>query len=326
MIQKTYCTSSIFDEICNPNSNIDEYKTLFKILFEYSNIHLDISSELLKEKIDSEENYLFLAKREDGSTLESSEEFINNIKDQTFSDYPTEMFILDNIDSNFSAKIRNEIGTFIIAKDEINIIKKFNTSLGFKFKKENRSHKDWKEILNSKTLTPCNSAIIIDGYLLRKNKREYLKENLYIIIENIIPRNLNIDFQLSLVINNGNGDLTQEDAKRIIEDIEKSYQIKVEIIAHTNTRIHERALLTNHHRLYSDKGFCILLNDRVASSNETNGTSNWLYNNIENQIGTTEKENHYDYVSLIKKERGSIYGKNTETRFIAGNVNNRLLK
>lgn len=293
MSQKIYCSFSIFEDIFNKEDV--EYSILLKILIEYSNIYLDISNDKIEE-IMRNLPYQNLIRRAN-LTLSSDEDLLNNIKDADFSKYTTDMFLLDNVDSRFTKQIRNEYGVFVLSYDEIKHIHEYNTSFRFWFLKNNKGTNNWSDALSKKTITPCSAAIISDNYLFKRKK--YYKENLYTIISKLVCKKLKTDFHLTL-ISKINHSFKKGVAESLIIEIEKKFKnVKVGIITHTNPKIHERVILTNHHYLYSDKGFNIILDNNIKE--QTKGSINWVYSNIKNELGVIYKEEHSEYLDIFKK-------------------------
>src|SRR5690606_21016021 len=115
-------------------------------------------------------------------------------------------------------------------------------------------------------------------------------ENLYPIMESIIPKGLKISFKLTIVVQNKNGRFTPRNILEKIKKIEKNLKkrtkidVQVGVVTLTDTKIfHERVLLTNYHDIYSDKGFSIFKNGRMREY--TKGDRNGVFLNINNYEG-----------------------------------------
>ena len=125
--------------------------------------------------------------------------------------------------------------------------------------------RDWSFLSPYKL--PCNSLILTDNYLF-SNDETY--ENIYSILKALMPSNLEIDFDLTII---------GYDAKKSYKSIEEqsikimtklktdySYNINLTIIREDH---HGRYIHTNNTRFFVEKGFGLFKYNRIKPSDET---------------------------------------------------------
>ena len=193
-------------------------------------------------------------------------------------------------------KLRNEYGILAL-KLEDDFLEKQNLHFGYSIGPHKDSLKCWSDIFKVKTLNPINSAILIDNFLWSNlsNYKQENEDNIYPILENLIPHNLEVPFHLIIVIQNKDGHINKEKAKEIIKKMNKRIVrengLLISIITQTDTKtFHERLILTNYHYVYSHKGFVTFNRGRVK--NETNGFRDWVFKDINNYMGEINKHKH----------------------------------
>ncbi len=321
---RVFCELENLEEIlkCEKGSH-----TLFNIIHKFCDVKLDLhSDELLKLK---DENPFFkkLFKR-NHATLESDKESYESLRKNEYQNFLNDILIL-NLDEEGTKNIRDSYGILAINTEE-SFLENQEYNFGYSIGVDETSIKKcWSKLFQDKPIIPINSAIIIDNFLwndIRKYKEEN-DENIYPILNSIIPKTLEVPFHLMIVLQSKDGRLTKEKAKEIIEDIKKKIDCKsgleISIVTQTNTKkFHERAMLTNYHYIYSHKGFVAFANRRIK--NETNGDRNWVFKDINNYVGEIRKHNHLSY---SKKVLEQLHDNNPGTNVIfnVGNTNNSIL-
>lgn len=335
-IQTVYCSNSIFSEVIENYKTSSTYEKLFAILENYSDIVLDVDTDELNELKEDNPFYNYFIKRDVGDFV-PYKVFFQNITDEDFTIYPNDVFLIDNDALNTQA-IREKQGCLILNREEIGMIEDLHKPFGFDFKvpiaglDRKNLYNSWEEMLKNVCLNPISAIVLTDSFIY-KNKGDFDKyktENLYSIIKNIIPKDLETDLQILIVIDNSESVISKDKADEVIEDLsvfikaEIGIDSKVGIVTHLkNKAIHERAILTNHHYFYSDKGFNIWLDSNPKY--ETKGKIEWLYHSVSENSGTIRKVNHFDYLKVIRKQRDDNNQTESPIGFNAGDVNNRLL-
>jgi len=331
--QVVYCRSNIFEEVSNSKDKIVSHGIIHSIMDSYSDVFVDLSTEEFKQKIENDIIYKRFLKREN-AVFDTLKTFFDYLSEEDFSTFPTEIFLL-NDDELDTKLIRETIGCFVYSKNEFDSLLMMDTKLGFTFPLPPNvpNFLSWKMIFENKSIEPLNSAILIDNFLY-KNKGEYddfKKENLFEIINSIINPLLKCSFHLTVVIDNSRAIIDREGAEVIITELiefikaEKRINLELGIITHClNPEIHERALITNHHFLRSEKGFNVFINEKIVKFSR--GEFVWVYNAINNSIGTITKDAQVGYLKAVKYQLEKNKTSIDHSNFNAGFINNRLFQ
>lgn len=112
---------------------------------------------------------------------------------------------------------------------------------------------------------PCNSLILTDNYL---NSSEETYENIFSILTTLMPLNLEITFDLTIIGDKNNFKSIKEQYDQIIIKLKNvfSYEINLTIIRENH---HMRSIQTNYTRIWSDQGFVLFKNNRIINGKET---------------------------------------------------------
>jgi hypothetical protein len=322
--QKAYCSQNEFNELFLTDVNND---ILEKIITDFCDIYMDIEeAEII---VLSSENPIFkrLLKRDSGTIISAINEF-ESIRSNSFFPFLNDILIL-NKEANTEA-IRNDYGILAIKTNDVDYLESLDYHFGFSFNEESKFH-SWEAVFKN-PIHPINSAILIDNFLWGKleNFNEDNVENFYVIFEKLIPKTLKVPFYLSIIISNKDNRLNPKNAQEKINKVSSNLKkitgidIEISITTQTNTDVfHERVILTNHHYIYSHKGFTVFKNNKVI--NQTNGDRNWVYKDIKNYEGEIKKHFHYKLIRNIIKQIDFNNKTSTNTIFNLGNTNNPLL-
>ncbi|MEP6262741.1 MAG: hypothetical protein ABJ092_14290 [Gillisia sp.] len=323
-MQKVYCEQSLVDLLL-----LEEDNTIYKIIEKFYDVVTDLETEEILELIKDNPVIKHFIKRDSGSLYGDSSAFAK-INDQNYTPFLNDILILpDDIDVK---SIRSEYGILALhLEDSFPDEQDFHFGYSL-FADEDCPFKNWESIFSTRSLLPVNSAVLIDNFLW-KDFFDFSRENgenLYPIMESIIPKELKIPFKLTIVVQNKNGRFTPRNIPEKIKKIEKNLKIRtkvdvqVGVVTQTDTKIfHERVLLTNYHYIYSDKGFSIFKNGRITEY--TKGDRNWVFLNIHNYKGEIRKHQHKKNINYLKRAIKDIERSNTEIIFTAGNLDNPLL-
>lgn len=185
----------------------------------------------------------------------------------------------------------------------------------------------WKEVFDAVKISPINSAVIIDNYILHKFERR--EASLYNIIQSIVPSGLSIPFHLTVFINNENGKLKKEQMEQVVKEIHElklGSILKVSLIAHTEKdSTHDRNILTNYHLVTSGKGFGVI--DSRGVKENAQGEIRSTFHNIDflpslNSI----KHQHSHLLNWIKDIYIDKRGMDAVYAFVVGDdFRNRLI-
>ena len=348
-IQTTFCTLPFLEEVIKCRKKSRPHNVAYKILYNLSDIKLDIDSEELRKRIlDKEQNpiYNILSKRE-GKEFESSVNWRNTIN---FSDVRDELFFIStNYIPDYKA-LRNQNGALIIANDaNLHELTRLNDKQGkiFLIPKDKKSIKEdekirveelegiyqdsWDKVLNTYPMTPTNSLIISDNYL-GENLIKSKKRGLLDIIKTVLPKDLNIPFDIVIftTVENENT-FPRQKAVDLITEIKHLFpneeDVRVTIVAHTETiTTHMRTIISNYHFLQCDRGFGTIL-DEKKSYEPSIGSIESVFHSIESthelQPGT--KHIHYQYIEWLKLIFHGKKGMDATYSYIVGDKTHRLL-
>lgn len=332
-LQTVYCSRENFELITLFPEDSEEYKILFNVLKNYSDIVIDITQEDFENEITNNPNYLAFLKRE-AFDLIPYPDYISNTDNIDMEIHSKDILLVDNSIKNTS-EIRKATGALVLNTDELHLIKDYYKPLEFLFSRDNQNFfKNWDDLFKAKQIQPSNSAIVVDGYLLKKFEKR--KQNLYSILEAIIPKELEIPFHLTLVVDNSQEEINQVKAQELIQVLDSqilnSTGIKSNIglatyIKRSDDRFHERVIMTNNFYIHSGKGFAVFEEDKGEQklSEQTDGSIRWVYDSVCGIIGEIKKRRHDQYLKdvrdLIKKNETS----GNRLSFNAGDMRNRLL-
>lgn len=135
----------------------------------------------------------------------------------------------------------------------------------------------WDKIL-PKSITNCNSLIIIDNYIFKS-----IDNDLIPILEKIIPKTLNdclCIFHIAIFCNMKKYDDTKLSDKKNIENrqniidevkkkIEEKYPDKVSFTIYDTDKFHDRYIITNNYFLMSGAGFTLFQKNKNEVDNNT---------------------------------------------------------
>ncbi len=328
-LQTIYCSKAIFEKIVDNLEGAKELNILNTILYEYSDVILDLSEEDFENKINE---YPYKAFRNrPANRIETLPEFFGKIQDENLEEFSTDIFLLDK-SNDFLNNVRIGKGIFMFNPSELGIINDYYKPLEYVFLKNgNNTFRDWTTLLKAKSLSPINSALIIDNFLIDSNYDRTKKTNIFNILSTLIPRDLTIPFHLTLVVINADNSITESKAKIVVNELEEFINKELRIIAkiglvtHTDrNKFHKRAILTNHFFMYSDKGFDIFNEDNIVQNN-TDGDIRWVFDSVCNMIGDCRKKLHSEYLRRAKETINFNLNHSNSVLFNSGFVKNRLL-
>lgn len=140
----------------------------------------------------------------------------------------------------------------------------------------------WKSILSGKFL-PCNSAVLIDNYLL--SSKDHIDENLGEILDSFLPPKLDIPFQISIICmlkNNGfdsSGTDRYESVRAIIERIRPNLIYKL-LLYKVSGVFHDRILITNSTFVSSGAGFNLFESQKIKNDTSISILFPYLSNHV----------------------------------------------
>ncbi|MEO9893101.1 hypothetical protein [Aurantibacter sp.] len=321
---KLFCSEDILEEILLMS---EDHLTVFNIIDQFCDVVLNNEEEEIFELIKVNPLLKALFKRENAGLLADKSKYESLAKEE-YKAFLNDILILDLKESE-TKNVRDKYGILAFNLEE-NFIQDQNYYYGYSIDSTKNTLNCWSELFKEKPLAPLNSAIIIDNFLwsdVQKYKEEN-DDNIYPILNSIIPQSLEVPFHLMIVVQNKGGSLTKSKAHSIINKMKKNIisksGIEISIITQTDTKtFHERAILTNYHYIQSHKGFVAFDDKRIK--NETNGDRNWVFKDIDNYLGEIQKHKHLSNALKVYKliEKNNLI--NTDVIFNEGFVDNTIL-
>lgn len=325
-----YCDVAFLEGIFKNMSNSSSYKVAYVILEKLSDIVLSMTeSEILQE---AQANPMFkkLFKKEHG-TIIGQPDWHSQVDFQNVAD---EVFFVTGSTEQKCDDMRQKYGCLWVSESTLNVLDKLKQKYGYSLiplKKQVLPGKNntWKEVLGQVTIEPVNAAILVDNYMCSTITRfeERKRENLFEILRKIVPNSLEIPFHLTLVLENGGGKITTKIAQQWIAEIKGLNLCKsmcVTVVAHTTKDVtHERVILTNYHVFGSDKGFGIVFHGKADEI--TSGEIKSVFDSIDDCLGETTKQQHFQRISWIKQMYHEIAQRPSSVIFLEGDKQNRLI-
>lgn len=334
---RIYCEMDFYIEFCENQPRVAQFEDVdyWRILFSFllkkgSEIYLNISlAEFLKDKdkfpfSDYLINDLWPAK-----LLRFDSESINGFPDTTNiekyihedKEFSQSFFLLAQ-SNDICDSLENDYGLMILHKENL----KERCDLLFEnfiqpVEKGSITIKDWGFI--NKLSHPCNSLMIFDNYI---NKEKEV--NLFELLTYLLPESLKIPFHITIsTLKEEKGVKTnhkvlQEKTSKHIKKIRPQLDFRLCVLAHDNTQVHDRNLLTNYLWLNAPAGFDLFtknLKDEILTQHTTS---------IFGYFPTSNQESALVSRSLLNKSFKSVYSKAVNTEYLKdfwGVKENRLL-
>jgi hypothetical protein len=166
---------------------------------------------------------------------------------------------------------------------------------------------------------PCNSLAIVDNFIL--NKDVYIFENLFPILDKLLPASLNIPFHISIF---AKCDFNNKEHQEKIRNFIKSNRPKLEFkltVHKMQDEFHDRSIITNYMLIDSGGGF-----DLFSKKRATKQTRVICY--YPHSSANLNFKAHLDY-HTIKSSLKKIFDSSCATEFLTtywGDKENRLFE
>ncbi|CAH8282889.1 hypothetical protein EV196_101735 [Mariniflexile fucanivorans] len=321
---KLFCSEESLEEIFMFK---EDHLALHNIVEQFCDVVLNIDENEISEKINDNPFFKSLFKREH-SSLSGNKDKYKELANKKYANFLNDILLLD-LKQNETEKIRDQFGVLAISLID-SFIENQNYHFGYTIDNKLGSLKCWSELFKEKPVNPINSAIIIDNFLWNdlSKYRDENDDNIYPILENLIPKSLEVPFHLLIVLQNKGGNINKEKVKEIIKKMNKKIVrnngIDISVVTQTDTRtFHERVIITNYHYIYSHKGFVSFAKGKIK--NETNGDRNWVFKDINNYVGQIRKHQHLNNALNVFNLINNNNKNETSLIFNIGNVNSPIL-
>ena len=254
---------------------IESKRFLYSRLVEDTFLHLKCNESELLDELEREDKLYHETMRildqkyqarvgGDSSVLDCSYDYENN--EFPSLEYNATFFTnRDQIRSSFEKKGLLVVSLKDLASSRYNFERPTEVSKGQFY--------DWKLILGA-ARHACNSLIICDSYVLNN-----LDENLFPIIDTLIPNDINEVFQLTIITSENDSFRMGEQLKRAFTDINehlhscgKRTNVELALVRTDRSQQHDRKILSNNIYIDCPGGFD-LLKRRKASKQTTVGIS-----------------------------------------------------
>ena len=262
----------------------DEYPNLHHIFKSHAVLCIDLSDDELDEILsDQESDLATFCLKNDIKTVALKDYFTSLKEDKsTISEKPRAMFFFD-VSEEEANSLSSKYGVIIQSEKKIN-----DNILQLSFRRNldkgqivAGTNNGWQNLLKDQKLPPMNSLIISDNYLLQNETKGKLVgfENLKMILDSILPLNLESTFHLLIVapmpqkIRPEKADQLNGMLKAYLKQI-RNYDFQLEFVF--NNTIHPRKIISNYFVIVCDRGFQLFHPDKtsmVYDDNEVSVTS-----------------------------------------------------
>ena len=328
--QTAYITYNALEEIFLFEN---DYPELYKIIYEHSNIMLDLDKEDFEEK--SFQNPFLKALMKRGSLLcRDLKPFFDSIDETPFDQFSRDIFIIDK-DESECKRLSEEFGVLIVSSKNpkgCNLHQpSFHKNLLKGSKYSDVVSTGWNLVLRPISFEPFNSIIIFDNYIFQRNIDNGI-ENIISFLSGILPKKLNVTFHILIVFFNGDNKVNPKQLTDSISKIECDlscpYPLDITFLTHIRSdEFHKRGVITNYHYIKSEHGFSAFIGDTVVMETDID-----VYNAF-TQINSPFSDLSLDWISerigKISREYNSTSEVNGKipSRFICGSTcRHRLLE
>ncbi len=327
-IQRAYCSSEFFKEILKSIKISNPHKIAYEIMRKLCDIYIDLPKTELKDLYRSNEYFMKLIKKENIDFIFCAD-FLNN----DFTNVSTDVYFVNERQIRELKDKRKKYGCLLVENSgDIHILERLSYKQYRPFclapKKEGCAT-SWTEVFDDFSLLPINAAVITDNYIFSSNFSKRKEKSLYSIIKSLIPDDLETDFHLTIFFNNGNGQLSKQNANQIISDIHSAVRssiLKVQIVAHTNSfNTHDREILTNYCYINSGTGFNVVDNKGVKqlAKGEIKSVFHHIVDLPDNMNVKTIHYQSLCWLSKIYRGESNMFG--TNAYIVGDDFSNRLL-
>lgn len=322
-----------------------QFASLSMILSKYATLNLNSSKNEVEAILKDENNPITINFRNDPAVdafPRFAEDQINAFKKDTslLKEQSFAMVILDS-EIKLIENIRNKIGVTAFSKESL-LYKSDHFFVGSfykQFKKGQKINNAYNSFIGKipggedpqKFNLYCSNAIVIsDPYIFKNSKiisgKNYFVgfENLKLILDALLPLDLDVPFNLTILTENCTWDVSTANKK--LKELEiylkkiRKYKITLEFVIYSMSSIvHGRYLLSNYYKITFDKGlnhFSVEDSCTIVENNDIRIERN--FDNV-NSIGDIPFQSSLETLNDIKKICENAY---SFTKLIGGNVGN----
>jgi hypothetical protein len=327
--QTVYSSFECLDEVFLFRDN--EHEFLYNIITKYSNVMIDIGENEF-EKLLKDNPFIKSLLKRPHKNIYPLKKFFDNIDDEDLSIFPRDIFLLDKPKSFCDSRI-DKYGVLVLSAESLSdvviLCKRQHKSYTKGDETDNNENIGWRSFIDSFELQPINSLVIIDNYIF--NNENSGKNNLINLIGSLLPKNLEISFQVLIVIDNRSAIYNLERLEVLKNEIQHDlrnnveYEINVGIVTHPlKQEFADRFLISNYHIIESSHGFDCYNNDGMATRDHQSTILSAFYT-LRNSEGDPEVKLMCRKLKQVKKLVEGNNIPNTSTNLLVGDCKNRLL-
>ena len=235
---------------------VEAYKLIYR---NAKKVILCIDADANKTTFEQNPYYKTLSKQ---GIIEASKQDFNTFDKDFYNNLYQHSYFFLNENEEKCSNIEDKYGFFCFSKNNwdkniLRITERFDPVLIW----SGGQVKNYSFLQNY--VRPCNAMIISDEYL---SKDRSPQDNLYRILDYLLPKNLQIDFHLTIFT----GDISQyADIDKKLKEI-RSYPILFTIILVTKSNpVHDRNIITNYFWINSGHGFHLFQRENIVSGRNT---------------------------------------------------------
>lgn len=304
---ETYCElgflKSFFEELQSedlrtdsiPSPRSKKYRRFKEIIFEDLFMFVDFFNDFVElSKTNPLFNHLMKGDLEGRSRIESFQgDFNFSMSDEEYMIKlnPSTLHLYESVSEFYALNYSLGYLTNHPDWDSLVDILKLNREIRIKKGDAQPDLENWA--LLKKYRSRINAAVVVDPYII--NRSSLLKENLFKMLDALLPESLDIDFHLSIVADvKGEQERTENRYKQIrefLDQLVKPYNIEFGLF--DSSLIHDRHIFTNYYRLDSMHSFDYYNEDGKLNRDTT------LF--IRGLLGV-ENNQHFNLLSDLEKK------------------------
>ena len=307
-----YAEKNIFESIILGEINTPNWETIFR---KHADICLNISDEeLIAESMQGTPIFEFIMLNGGRSPIALADFFECIYEDTSLiSQKPRAAFFL-NIEKSVANDLQSKFGVIVQGEENID-----DEILNTHFKKvlekgrnvsSNGKH-GWKSVLKF-PFPPSNALVLSDPYLMTANEKvggdsKYAGvENLVMLLDSILPVDLNIDYHITIIAEDGNRDdnWRSKVSHLLINELKalRPYQLVVELVFVKHEDLHERIMIMNYINTTCDHGFYVFkVRDGKTVHVRNKISVNGHFCNVKNILGDVEYDISENELISIKR-------------------------
>lgn len=276
MIRKAYCSLEALEEIYAFQDE-DPYDALYQLLETHHHICVQLPDDEFYTQVAANDCLRYFAKRAGSyrgyDVSNSPMPYQQAVAATASSDLAGTVFVVDD-EPTACAQLSADYGVCIVSRQQPTAANYLTKELARREIRKQKSYRSsengvermgWYSALTPRSeawqAVPINSLVVIDNYLFGNKGDKFAlgQENLFSLLDALLPTTLVINFHLLLVTNNEEAFLKARNLHILVNSLRKQlnrpYLIEVGVITRDKTPEHRRALVSNYYFGASHHGF-----------------------------------------------------------------------